>query len=89
MTTLPVITDTDYAIHKQVQDCYFQAAQSYKDSLVKECLNNCQENSHIQQCVQDCQQKNIHNQDCEEGCQTANNYFRLKPCGIACSYACK
>lgn len=82
--------DPNYAIHKQVQDCYFQAVQSYKESLSKECVNNCQQaNSHIQECVKDCKE-NSYNQDCTRDCQQEDShYFPFKPCGTACSDACK
>lgn len=67
---LPAITDPTYATRKQVQDCYFQAAQSYKNSFTTPPTNL------IQACVQDCQQEDSH-------------YFPFKPCGTACSDACK
>lgn len=47
-------TDPNYAIHKQVQDCYFQAAQSYKNSFKTPPTNL------NQACAQDCQQEDTH-----------------------------
>ena len=72
--------DPNYAIHKQVQDCYFQAAQSYKDSFPAPPSDpntpSLAPTNLIQTCVQDCQQEDSH-------------YFPFKPCGKACVDACK
>jgi len=72
-------TDPDYHNYKQVQDCYFQAAQSYKNSFPAPPSDpktpSLTPENIIQSCTQDCQTEDSH-------------YFPFKPCLQACSDAC-
>jgi hypothetical protein len=66
----PIPTDPDYVIHKQVQDCYFQGVNTYKNSF-----RNPPENI-IQSCTQDCQQEDSHYfpfKPCGTACSDACN----------------
>lgn len=71
--------DPNYDIHKKVQDCYFQAAQSYKNSFPAPPSDPKTPSLTPENIIDSCTEK----------CQTENQkYFRLEPCLQACRHAC-